>query len=140
MRHFSIYDVTTGLFTGVTHSTTNFNDEWLSIITPLGFGAIEGAYNPRTQRVDLKTLEVVSHSTECPGDDYEWAGDERGWELSVDAQRRADVKHEALRKIVELEQKQLRPMRELLVDPSNQAAADIVHQIEEDIKRLRRDL
>lgn len=140
MRHFSVYDLETGFFTGVVHATPSANEDWINALSSPGFGLMEGTFNHRTQRVLIKTGEVVEYRADCPGPDYEW--DERSctWELCVEAQRRLDVKQEALRKIVELEQKQLRPMRELLVDPSNQAAADIVNQIEEDIKRLRRDL
>lgn len=119
----SFYDPQTGLFTG--RKFTGLT-EYLAANTPTGCAAVEGAYDARSQRVDLQTGAVV--------DDADLAESNR--QRRDREQRRA---HASLR-IEELERRQLRPMRELQIDPANAEALARLRQIEAQILALRADL
>ena len=116
----SFFDSTTGKFSGRTFSASNDRD--LKGNTRPGFVAIEGEYDSFRQRVDLATGEVIEDLS---------LGQER------DQARRRDA---TLQQIADLEQKQLRPLRELAVDPNNGAAETRLRAIDEKIAELREQL
>ena len=111
----SFYDLATGLFSDKTFTGS---DAAVLRNTPAGEGAIEGIYDALTQRVDTNTGDVVPYTP--PAD-------------------RLEVRDEfsAREKIVRLEHRQARPVRELLLDPTNQVARDLLQQIDDQIVTLR---
>lgn len=87
--------------------------------TPTGCVAIEGYFDRFSQRVDLKTGEIVEDKS---------LGAARDSERKVDAARRT---------LVELDLKLVRPLSELAIDPANAAARQVVEQLvaEKEIER-----
>lgn len=110
----AFYDLKTGFFTGRHFSARGASH--LKANTPGGCGAMEGEHDPRTERVDLSTGEIVSY--EAPPD------------LSRERYR-------LHARIVALERAQARPVRELLIDPTNPEARRRLTAIEDEIAELR---
>lgn len=109
MKTWSFYSMSNGLFAGRAYSGP---DDSIEANTPVGFVAIEGSFDRHAQRVDLATGQVIVD---------ELLGAER------DTQRRRDV---ALRTIAALELTQLRPERELRLNPANETAQRKMEEIE----------
>lgn len=116
MRTWAFYDLATGLFTGKHLMCT---EDMLSRNTAEGCASIAGRYDRYTQRVDLDTGEVVSDPS---------------LSMERDQQR---MREQALAQIAELERRQLRPQRELLVDGNNEEARSRLIEIDERIATLR---
>lgn len=123
MRRWSFYRLTDGAFTG---QRLMSSEDALAGNTPPGCAALEGEFDHQSQRVDLQTGAVV--------DDQVLAEASR---RSREQQQRRD--HAALR-IAELERKQLRPQRELQIDPTNEAARTRLAEIDAQIAALRGEL
>jgi len=125
IRTFCFYDESTGLFTGNTFSAASVDvDRIVAKNTPPGMRAIEGRYDHRSQRVDLATGTVI--------DDPELS---RMHHERDERRKRRDV---ARAKIADLERRQLRAQRELLLNPDNAEARARIQAIEEQISELRK--
>lgn len=119
MNTWSFYDRATGLFAGRIYSGP---DDCLGMNTSDGFVAIEGMFDRHTQRFDIERGEVIE-------------------DLSLSAGRdQFERRQRALTHIAELERRQLRPTRELAIDPSNESARERVQAIEAQIAGLRAQL
>jgi hypothetical protein len=136
-RHYSVYDPNTGMFTG---RTISCSAKWLELNTPQGFATIEGRYDELSQRVDVETGEVIDWQPPQPDDDHEWSDDRKRWTLKPDVAGRRRKSREARARIAELESDQLRPQREMAIDPSNEEARNRLKDIEQEIADLRKDL
>lgn len=126
MKSFSQYDASTGLFTGVTHSSTIDDPDYLARNTPDGRKFLEGVYDHQSKRVDLATGEVVDYQPPAPSPEAQAA-------LVKAAKRKA-----ALQRITYLESKSLRAMREAILDPIG--GTHRMQAIHDEIDALRADL
>lgn len=104
----------------------------VALNTPEGFEAIEGHFDHITQRVDVENLPDGAEPRDYVVAIAEPKRDERieSVSLMVAAQRRIEA----------LELGQLRPMRELAIDPSNQMARTRLQQIETEIAEKRLEI
>jgi len=116
-KSWSFYQLSDGTFTGRRILTSR--TEMVEANTPPDCAAIAGRYNPQTQRVDLETGRVVAY------------------EAPPDARHLSD---RAQAHIAALEEKQKRPVRELLLDPANSEARLRLAEIESQIAELRKVL
>lgn len=92
----SIYDLSTGLFTGVTLLAP---PEQLARNIPPGCGVVDGAHDHRDRCVDLATGQVVDYQPPAPADDEQqtWAWDAatRRWRATKTSKAiAADVRSE----------------------------------------------
>lgn len=109
MKHWSFYDLATGRLIG---SGGSFKDEAMMIAnTPEGAAAIEGRYDHESQRVDLKTGEVVDYQPPQPSSDHEWDEEAKRWALS----RAAQDRNRLLNDLDDLDKKQGRALREAIL-------------------------
>jgi hypothetical protein len=109
--------------TGEIHKRTFSGPErLLALNTPAGYVAIEGAFDHRTQRIDVDTGKPVDYQ---PG---------------IDAVRAERRKQQAEGRVARLEAAQLRPLRELAIDPTNTTAKQRLVDIEAEIESVRGDL
>lgn len=126
MSTWSFYNLETGLFhsgtftTGARAPARAMRD--VNANTPEGFAAIEGRYDRLTQRVDVDTGQVIAY--------------ERPPSEIADEQQTADEQR-ARRGIEALEVAQLRPLRELAIDPDNATAKQRLVDIDAEIVALR---
>lgn len=137
MKTVSFYDPQTGLFTGRRFTGPG---KYIARNTPDGCVAMEGVFDHLSQRVDLETGEVVDYQPPKPDDDHEWDEHRRQWRLKREIRRSLRQRAETLRSIEELERKQLRPARELAIDPENAEARQRLTEIEAQIAALRGEL
>lgn len=134
----SLYDPTTGLFTGQRISGR---------LIPEGpaLEARDGEFDHLSQRVDLKTGEVVDYVPEAPADTalvgYVWL--ERRWKAvpTLEAKKQDTVEMIKLG-LVELEVAQQRSLREvtlavLMAETPSKEASDALQAVEVEAKRLR---
>jgi len=126
-RTWSFYDPATGEFIGRTFAGP---DTALAINTPRGMVAFEGDHDHRTMRVNLGTGALERWRDPPPSRDHQWQAGQ--WVRSRVAARR-----EALAQIVALEAQQLRPLRELAVDPDNPIARERLTSLDAQIAELR---
>lgn len=119
MKTHSFFDPVTGVISG---RTVTCSPKLLELNTPKGMVAIEGRFNHETQRVDVETGQVVAHE---PG------------KQEVLRRRRDE---QARARIAALETAQLRPLRELAIDPASDEAKQRLAAIEAEIETLRGDL
>lgn len=117
MKHYALYSLATGIFDG---RTLALPESMLKLNTPPGMGALEGHFDPRSQRVDLETGEVVAWHAPPPSQAESEAADLRA------ALQRAGV----------LEKKQGRSIRALLLDPNDSQARARLTEIESQILAL----
>ncbi len=96
-------------------------------------------------RAQLASLQdagsiVVDYQPPAPSADHEWNAETKRWEISAAVQERQQRRQGALQSIAALEARQLRPVRELLRNPSDIAARARLDSIEEQIAALREQL
>lgn len=134
MSQWSFASVETGRFSGRTFSGSA---KLLRLNTPAGHIAIEGHYDSRTQRVDVVALEAA-RGDHSPPSDFVVAYQRP--QIETDAEQQASRDRQARQRIDELERAQRRPVRELLIDPTNVAAKQRLAEIDAEIAVLRSDL
>lgn len=131
----SFYDQQTGLFTGRQRRSAQLGR------VPDGCGAVEGAYDHLSQRVELSSGQVVDYQPPRPDDDHEWREDvvngRPRWVKRDDVLERERLAAEARREIDRLERSQLRAMRELAIDPTSVEAKQRLQQIDDEIAAKR---
>lgn len=138
MKHYSFYHKDSGVVHPSRFATTR--EDAVVSNTPLDHIAIEGALDPFSQRVDVQTGQVMDWQPPQPSPDHEWDASKRRWRTSEQAEQRHQRAAAALLGIRDLEASQLRPMRELAIDPSNAEARKRLEAIEAEIASLRGDL
>jgi hypothetical protein len=116
-KTYSLYEAATGLFTGKRLHCDE--DELLTMKLPIGTMAVEGAFDPATQRLEPKTGTVVAYA---PPEAFSPEG------------RRAAV----LKQIQELESGQSRAIREATLGDA--AALKRLQEIDAAISLLRAEL
>ncbi len=134
IREFTVFDVDTGairyhLSCAVEHVAAN---------TPHGCDVIEGHFDGRTCRIENGA--PVSVADAPPSDRHMWDDACQEYVLKPEfsaAERRCS---RLLSALSALEQRQLRPLRELAVNPDDQAAKDRLAELENDAGELRRQL
>lgn len=131
------YDPSTGLFTGRCYRGPR---KALRLNVPDGCECAEGHYDPLSQRVDVDSGAVVDYRPPKPDDDHEWDDERKRWQLRPEVVLLRRNREMAFQRIDELERRQLRPARELAIDPSDEAAARRLREIEKEIQALRADL
>lgn len=115
MKAFTIYRRDSGQIVG--HYTGS--PRQLARNVPADCASVPGRYDPKSRRIDTKSGEPID------------------WTPPEDAGRRS---RDAKRRIAALEAQGVRPMRELLADPSNAEARQRVEAIEAEIAELRKVL
>jgi hypothetical protein len=112
--HIHIYDLATGVFTGVSlHTNLKKPADITAFIaanTPEGHGAYVGYVDPLSQRFDLATRTVVDYRPPQPSPRHEWNATSKRWQRPASINR-----SEVLKKIAELEAGQHRAVRETLI-------------------------
>jgi hypothetical protein len=141
MSRWSFYRLSDGLFIGRRFVSTAAGKrelrEHLSANTPEGCAAMEGQFDPLSQRVDLETGQVVDYVPPAPDGDHEWDAQTKRWHKRADVRARELQRARALEQIAELEGRASRPMRELWINPANEAARRRLAEIEAQIAGLR---
>lgn len=134
MSTWAIYNQATG------RVTKHFggSERQLALNIPAGHAAIPGRLDPTSQRVDPSTGEAVTWRAPAPSDDHEWSDTRRRYVLKPDAYARKVTNEVTLGKISELERRQARSQRELLLDPQNAEARRRLGEIENQIVELRK--
>jgi hypothetical protein len=143
MKVASYYDAVTGLFHRQRFEASSSWKDFASaaeLNAPPGHKWIEGAYDHLAQRVDLETGKVVEYVPPQPDADHEWNAETKRWQKRADVVEREQRRVSALAQIADLERRQLRPQRELLLDPSSREADVRLHEIEAQIASLRGSL
>jgi hypothetical protein len=130
----SFYDPNTGRLTGRTF--TGLEDH-LAVNTPAGYVAVKGVHDALSKRIDLETGAVIDYQPPQPDADHEWDVGTRRWRRRADVVEREWRRERAGAQIADLERRQLRPMRELQLNPDNVEARTRLEQIEAQIVALR---
>lgn len=118
MKTWSFYDPSTGRFVKRTWSGPLTD---LDANTPSGCAVIDGKYDDLSQRVDLKTGEVVDYQPPQPSSEHEWqenvANGRPRWVLNAEAID-AKIKDAAARDALKaLDEKRVRALSELYENP-----------------------
>jgi hypothetical protein len=129
----NFYNAETGLLHGRTFSSTDASV--IDANTPAGCVAIEGDFDPLSQRFDLELGKIVDYQPARPSSDHEWNATARRWQLSAKAAQ--DEADDAIARdaIARLEQSQLRSMREALLGDAQ--AKTRIADIDQQIVKLR---
>jgi hypothetical protein len=136
--HFCFYDNATGLFSG---RSGRYADEAMAQANaPEGFTALQGAFDRNSQRFEIESGNVIDYQPPSPGADYEWSAERKRYSKSLAAVQRDGLIAFAQQSIEMLERSQLRPIRELALDPANVAAKSRLQQIEDAIAVHRQSL
>ena len=134
MKHYSLCNKATGLFTGKRWSIPDSRELNLELV-PEGFEAVPGIHDHLSRRRDSETGEVVDWQPPRPSDDHDWDTTERRWKVRQSILERAQRRANAVERIAELERRQHRRVRELL------AASDpTLRQLDEEIATLRAEI
>lgn len=134
IRHFSQYNKLDGLFTGVTHGLSH------DVAAPKDtdtVGYVDGKHDHLAKRFDLDLKIVIEYKPPQPSTDHEWNMESKRWELSAAAATLDAMDAEARTQITALEAKQLRAMRELMIDRDNIDAIQRLDAIDTQIANLR---
>jgi hypothetical protein len=136
IKTYSLYEAATGLFTGKRlHCDV---DGLLAVRLPAGTLATEGAYDHRSQRMDLATGTVVPYRPPAPSGDHEWDSVAKRWQVKaavVGPEGRTAVIYA---RIQALEATQGRAVREATLGDA--AAMKRLKEIDAEIHELRKEL
>ena len=108
----SIYNATTGLFTGVVLSVPL---KALHLNIPEGHASVEGVYDHLSEQVDVATSTVIEYTPPAPTPNHEWNAMTKRWQLTAIAAANAQAKHAARERIAVLETMQHGYMRRMLL-------------------------
>jgi len=137
MRVVSFYHKETGLF-HPRHLMTS-DAKSIALNTPPDHIAIDGDHYDRlSQRIDIKTGELVDLLPEKPSPDHEWNATDRRWQLRREVVAREEAHRHAMQRITQLEMSGVRSMRELALGEAR--AADRLRALEIEIAQLRKSL
>ncbi len=135
-KTYSLYEAATGLFTG---KRLHCDDEGLlAVRLPAGTLAIEGAYDPRCQRMDLTTGTVVAYRPPTPSADHEWDDVGKRWQIKAPARGAEGRTAVIYARIQALEATQGRAVREATLGDAS--AMKRLKDIDAEIKELRKEL
>ena len=108
------YDITTGLFSGVSIHTNLTSAKSVKLFiaenTPPGHGAYVGYVDALSQKMDLNTMQLVDYRPPQPSPRHEWNAITKRWQRQMALKR-----SEALARIADLEKGQHRTVRETLI-------------------------
>jgi hypothetical protein len=137
MRVVSFYHKGTGMF-HARHLMTS-DPKVIPLNTPPDHIAIDGDhFDPRSQRVDVATGEVIDQLPPQPSPDHEWNGASRRWQLRPELAARQEARKNALERIQHLEIKALRALREHALGEA--AATQRLRAMDDEIAQLRTTL
>jgi hypothetical protein len=135
------YDLTTGLFSGVSMHTNLTTPKSIKTFiaenTPPGHGAYVGYVDPLSQKMDLASGQLTDYRPPPPSPRHEWNPISKRWQRPVGLKRSA-----ALARIAELETGQHRTVRETLirachaVDAIKEALAPEAVEVREAVDRM----
>jgi hypothetical protein len=137
MRVVSFYHKVSGLF----HARHLMSSDAKSIAlnTPRDHIAIDGDHYDRlSQRIDIKTGNVVDQLPAQPSDDHEWNATDRRWQVKPEVVAREQTRRHAILRISQLEMSGLRSLRELALGEAK--AADRLKALDSEIATLRKTL
>lgn len=138
MTH-SAYSLATGLFTG------RQIDAWPELLEANlrpGEAWMEGAHDHLSSRVDLATGQVIDWQPPAPADTdlatHHWDAEIRRWVAEPTAKAMRLQKRARITALIRTaEQAADRPLRELLLDPTNTVARDRLTAINAEVAALR---
>jgi len=135
MRVISFYHKETGLFHGRQLMTAD--PKLIASNTPPDHIAIEGDhFDAQSQRVDVKTGQVVDRVPPKPSDNHEWNSSIRRWQIKPEILAADEARRKAIERIKSLELKALRSLREHALGQA--AATERLRAIDDEITQLRR--
>jgi hypothetical protein len=135
IKTYSLYEAATGLFTG---KRLHCDDEGLlAVRLPAGTLAMEGAFDHRSQRMDLATGAIVAYRPPAPSSDHEWDNVGKRWQVkpAVRGETRSTVIYA---RIQALEATQGRAVREATLGDAS--AMKRLKEIDAEITDLRKEL
>ena len=136
IKTYSLYEAATGLFTGKRLHCDD--DGLLAVRLPAGTLAQEGAYDHRSQRMDLSTGAVVAYRPPAPSADHEWDSVGKRWQVKA-AVRGAEGRRAVIyARIQALEATQGRAVREATLGDAS--AMKRLKEIDAEINDLRKEL
>jgi len=134
----SLYDSKTGLFSS---RRLNCSEAAARANTPAGMSLLAGHHDPLTHRVDVATGLVVDYQPPPPSPDHELNANpltgRARWVKRAEVSEMERRDRRARADIERLERQQLRPLRELALDPSNAEARQWLEAIEGEIATAR---
>lgn len=133
MKEWSFYSIEDGRFLDRVFFSSN--SDAVKLNTPAGCVAIEGRYDPLSQRMDLSTGKIVVFRPEKPDDFHEWDDNSKRWVLERGRHDRMLADLRARDEIAKLESQQHRRVRELLAENDPK-----LKKIDEQIAELRNGL
>lgn len=138
MRRFGFYHKETGLFHAHWFMTDVDRPAAIAANTPKDHIALEGDYDPLSQRVDIQTAKVIDYQPPCPSEHHEWSAQAKRWRLKAEVLELCAKRDAAHAEILRLERDvQPRAVREALL---GRGGFDRLREIEEAIAALREDL
>lgn len=134
-----LYSTATGVLTG---DKIRGRADLVALQVREGFALIEGDHDHNRVRVDITTGELVPYRPDPPPDSelltWQWDDDAWCWRSSHTARAQQILQaEERMRRVLELESSQARPLRELLLNPGDSDARRRLAQLERDIADLR---
>lgn len=140
MRSVSFYHKDTGLLNG-SHLMVS-NDHMVALNTPPDHLPIDGHHDCLSKCVDLATGKIIEHQPPAPSLEHEWNAEKRRWVVKEEVQGRIDRRVVAVMKIDQLEKKELRVLREIVIRlmDLNDVESSRLLDIEKQIEELRKDL
>lgn len=140
MNFFSFYHKDTGVLSAKKFGCSSSGNKLESILsanTPRDHIAVVGNFDPISQRYDFESKTVVSFIPEATSPNHEWNPLAKRWQLNQFTAKRFADDRIARQRIDELEKKQLRSIRELLIDPNNSQSIAVLQSIEAEIESHR---
>jgi hypothetical protein len=136
MKHYHFFHAETGLF----HQRRFSTDDAAAIKnnTPIGYVAIEGVFDPLSQRMQITTdgFVLTEYQPPQPSPDHQWNADAKRWLVKPDIAARKARRMSVLAQIYALEHgPQPRAIREMLLDKPG--ALDRLRALDEQISTLR---
>jgi hypothetical protein len=137
VRVVSFYHKVTGLFHA--RHLMSSDAKAITLNTPHDHIALDGDHFDRlSQRMDIKTGQVIDQVPAQPSADHEWNSTDRRWQVKPEVVAREEARRHALLRISQLEQSGIRSLRELALGEAK--AADRLKALDSEIAELRKSI
>jgi len=137
VRVVSFYHKVTGLFHA--RHLMSSDAKAITLNTPDDHIALDGDHFDRlSQRMDIKTGQVIDQVPAQPSADHEWNSTDRRWQVKPEVVAREEARRHALLRISQLEQSGIRSLRELALGEAK--AADRLKALDSEIAELRKSI
>jgi hypothetical protein len=136
MKSYTVFEVASGAIVGIRVSSRAIDE----IALREGQDLIEGAFDALSYRIDPSTRQAVDYQPPRPDESHFWDGISRRWLVDPLVSQARARETQILQSIKGIDERLIRPMVELTINPSDAEALKIRDMLVQEKAKLRAEL